>query len=385
MTRTLKLTTLGWALVMVTAYRLLTLIATLSHADTVTQTHKHNTAASVFSWWDGLWYLRIAQNGYDPHFVQSSSQGRQIEAAFPPALAALMGGTHKILGIDYTVAGLLWGFLALVALGVGLVKLIELDYGRRIALTTLMFLLLWPPAIFFGMLYQDGITLAGVVWAFVFVRRRQPVLAGTALGIACLGKLVAAAALVALVVDYLHEARDDDRRYHRLGLLVAGPVVAIGGWLLYAGIRFHNLTVGLDAERAWGHKLMPPWRSIHISADAAAKFTSAGFRAVLYGDFIAIGTILLATIYLAVRKTRPSYVVYAATMLLVLTSDGNTSSVSRYTLLVFPVFLAAALALDWLYTNRRVAAVVTAVAAFAVAVPIQLWLISRFARYYWAG
>ena len=385
MNPTLRLTTLGWALVMVTAYRLITLIATLSHSDTITQTHKHNTATSVFTWWDGLWYLRIAQNGYDPHFVQSSSQGRQIEAAFPPALAALMGGTHRILGIDYTVAGLLWGFLALVALGVGLVKLIEPDFGRRIALTTLMFLLLWPPAIFFGMLYQDGITLAGVVWAFVFVRRRQPALAGIALGIACLGKLVAAAALVALVIDYLHEATDDEHRYHRLGLLVAGPVIAIGGWLIYSGIRFHNLTAALDAERGWGHKLMPPWRSIHISADAAAKFTSAGFRAILYGDFVAIGIMLLATIYLAVRKARPAYVLYTATMLLLLTSDGNTSSVSRYTLLVFPVFLAAALALDWLYTNRRVAAVVTTGAAFAVAVPIQLWLISRFARYYWAG
>jgi len=385
MSRTLKLTTVGWALVLVTGYRLATLVATLSFNGAMTALHRRNTGTSVFSWWDGLWYLRIAEHGYDPHFFQGSRDfGRQTEAAFPPALAALMGTTHRLLGIDFTVAGLLWCFVALVAIGVGLVKLIEPDYGRRIALLTLTFLLLWPPAIFFGMLYQDGITLAGVVWAFVFVRRKQPALAGIALGVGCLGKLVAAVALLALAVDYLHTARDDEHRYPKLAVLAAGPIVAIGGWLLYSGLRFHKLTAALDAEHAWGHELSTPWHSISVSAAAVHNFPP-GYRAVLIGDFVAIGLLLVATIYLAVRKTRPAYVVYAATLLLVLTSDGNTSSVGRYVLLAFPMFLAFALAADWLYANRRVAAVVAGAAVIAGTVTTQLWLISRFARYYWAG
>lgn len=386
MTRTLKLTTAGWALVVVTVYRLATLVATLSYDGSVTALHRRNTASSVFSWWDGLWYLRIAQHGYDPHFFQGSRQfGRQTEVAFPPALAALMGGTHRVLGIDFTVAGLLWCFVALVAIGVGLVKLIEPEYGRRIALLTLTFLLLWPPAMFFGMIYQDGITLAGVVWAFVFVRRKQPFLAGIALGVACLGKLVAAVALLALAIDYLHTARDDDRRYPKLALLAAGPIVAIGGWLLYGGLRFHNLTAALDAERAWGHELSTPWHSIHVTATALGDIPSEGYRLVLIGDFVAIGLLLLATIYLAVRKARPAFVVYAATLLLVLTSDGNTSSVGRYILLAFPMFLAFALAADWLYRRTRVAALVAGVVVVAATASVQLWLIGRFARYYWAG
>lgn len=385
MTRTLKLTTVGWALVLVTAYRLTTLIATLLHSDSITQTHKHNTASSVFTWWDGLWYLRIAQNGYDPSYLQGRTVIKQTEAAFPPALASLMAGTHRLLGVDHTVAGLFWCFVALVLIGIGLMRLIEPEYGRRIALLTLTFLLLWPPAFFFGMLYQDGITLAGVVWAFVFVRRRRPALAGVALGIACMGKLVAAGALLALAVDQLHTARDDEHRYRKLGILAAGPVVAVTGWLIYSGVRFHHLTAALDSERGWGHELTAPWNSIHASLTAVREFQSTGYRAVLIGDFIAIGLTLLAAIYLAVRKARPAYVVYTATMLLVLTSNGNTSSVSRYTLLVFPVFLAFALAADRLYERARVAALAGAVAIFGAAVLTQLWLISRFSRYYWAG
>src|SRR5579885_309359 len=115
MSRTLRLTTTGWAIVAVSAYRLATLAATLTHRHTITQVHRPNTATSVFAWWDGQWYLRIAEHGYNPAFVQHSVIGKQTEAAFPPALAALMAGTHRVLGIDFTVAGLIWCFLAFVA------------------------------------------------------------------------------------------------------------------------------------------------------------------------------------------------------------------------------------------------------------------------------
>lgn len=385
-TRTVRLTATGWAVVLASAYRLLTLIATLSHRNSITQVHRHNTATSVFAWWDGQWYLRIAQNGYNPKFVQHSVIGNQTEAAFPPALAALMGGTHRVFGIDFTVAGLFWCFVALVAIVVGLVRLVEPEYGRRVALLTVVFLLLWPPAFFFGMLYQDGITLAGVVWAFVFVRRRHPALAGVALGIACLGKLVAAAALLALAIDYLHDiAAGEEGRFRRLGYLVAGPVIAVGGWLLYSGIRFHHLTAALDAERAWDHELTTPWHSISVSIEAIHKLKSVGYQAVLVGDFIAIGLGVAALVYLAVRRARPAYIVYTATMLLVLTCNGNTVSVDRYILLVFTLFLAAALAVDRVLARQRALGAAVIAVAVVLSVPAQWWLISRFARYYWAG
>jgi hypothetical protein len=390
--RALRPTSTAWALVIVAGYRLVTLVATLLQSDTVTQLHQRNTATSVFGWWDGQWYLRIAQHGYDPAFVQGSRLGRQSAAAFPPALAALMAATHRVLGVDYTVAGLLWGFAALVALGVGLVRLVELDYSRRIALLTLGLLLLWPPAMFLGMLYQDGITLAGVVWAFVFVRRNRPVLAGVCLGIATLGKLVALAALLALLVEYAHTT--GRRRPDRGAVALVGiPLATLAAWLGYSGHRYHHLTAALDAERAWGHQLSTPWRTIQASLDSMQQGLTGGHRAVLAFDFVAIGVLVLATGYLAAlyvrdprgRRIRPSYVVYTATMLVVLTTNGRVASLARYALLVYPVFLAAALALDHLYVRRRAAGVLTLAAAIAASTATQLWLIGRFARYYWAG
>src|SRR4051794_37456768 len=113
MTRTWRLTSAGWALLVVTSYRLLTLIATLPYDGSTTSLHQRNTASSVFAWWDGQWYLRIAQHGYDPAFVQQSALGKQTSAAFPPALAALIATTHRLTGLDDTVAGLVWGFVAL--------------------------------------------------------------------------------------------------------------------------------------------------------------------------------------------------------------------------------------------------------------------------------
>jgi hypothetical protein len=379
-TRAWRLTATGSALVVVTVYRLITLITTLAFAGTTTESHQPNTASSVFAWWDGQWYLRIAQHGYDPSYVQPSAFGARTEAAFPPALAALMAATHRLFAIDYTAAGLLWGFVALAVAGIGLTRLIQLDYGRRIALLTLIFLLLWPPSIFFGMLYQDGLTLAGLVWAFYFVRTRRPLLAGVALGVACLGKLVVVVALIALVVELRRTA---SHRRRDIALLAAGPFAAVAGWLLYCGIQFHHLTAALDAERAWGHELSTPWHSISVSADGIRKIPDAGYRAVLIGDFVAIAVLAIAIAYLMIRRVRPSYVVYAATMLVVLTTDGHTFSLARYVLLVFPVFLAAALAADALVTRHRHTAVIATAATAALAA--QVWLISRFARYYWAG
>lgn len=389
-TRTWRLTAAGSALVVVALYRLVTLIVTLAFSGTTTNLHQHNTATSVFAWWDGQWYLRIAQHGYDPSYVQHSALSARTEAAFPPALAALMSSTHHLFALDYTVAGLLWGFVALAAAGIGLVRLVELDYGRRIALLTLGFLLLWPPAMFFGMLYQDGLTLAGVVWAFLFVRNHRPALAGVCLAVSCLGKLVAVVALLALAVEHLRDdasnnASDDERRFRDLGVLAAGPIAAVAGWLLYSGIRFHHLTAALDAEHAWGHQLSTPWHSLSISVAALRQVPDTGYRAVLIGDFAAIALLALAVGYLALRRARPAYVVYAATMLVVLTTEGHTFSVGRYVLLAFPMFLAAALATDRLLARRPHPTLAATCAVTAVAAAAQLWLISRFAHYYWAG
>src|SRR5690349_12610000 len=98
-TRTWRLTATGSALVVVTVYRVITLITTLAFAGTTTGLHQRNTASSVFAWWDGQWYLRIAQHGYDPSYVQPSGFGGRTEAAFPPALAALMSATHRLFAI----------------------------------------------------------------------------------------------------------------------------------------------------------------------------------------------------------------------------------------------------------------------------------------------
>jgi hypothetical protein len=110
--------------------------------------------------WDSVWYLRIAEAGYD---------GGEARAAFFPLYPLLVRGIGE-LGGGSPGAALVGAYLvslaAFLAALVLLHRLVALELGRPLARPALLLLAVFPAALYFGAPYAESLFLLCSVGAF---------------------------------------------------------------------------------------------------------------------------------------------------------------------------------------------------------------------------
>jgi hypothetical protein len=202
----------------------------------------HYALLGVWERFDTLWYLRIAQHGYDlPRAVifypLYSAAIRLVSLVMPLTVAALLVST---VGAFF----FFWGLLRLARERLS-------DMGR---LRMLLLVCVWPTSFVLFAGYAESLTLALIVWAVVFARSGLwwP---ATACGVLA-GLSRPSGVLVAIPLTLLA------LRSKRLSSLVVllTPVGLLGywGWLRYTG----RLSV-VEAYRVYqGATLAPPWTSV---------------------------------------------------------------------------------------------------------------------------
>jgi len=109
--------------------------------------------------WDSVWYLSIAQSGYD---------GRSALTAFfplyPVSIQAAAGGSQSpalLLLAAYAVSAA--SFVVALTL---LYRLVELELGARYARPVLALVALWPASFFFSAPYSESLFLALSIGTF---------------------------------------------------------------------------------------------------------------------------------------------------------------------------------------------------------------------------
>ena len=120
------------------------------------------TGLSYFIWsqgnFDGVHYLRIAQDGYAYQFTQ---------AFFPlyPFLVRLI--SYLTFG-NFLVAALLLSNLAFLAGLLLFYKLVKKNYDEKIAFWSCLFLLAFPTSFYFGAVYTEGLFFLLIISSFYF-------------------------------------------------------------------------------------------------------------------------------------------------------------------------------------------------------------------------
>ncbi len=278
----------------------------------------------VWERFDTLWYLHIAQAGYD----------RQQAIVFYPLYPLLIRAAAWVVHPPLAAA-LAISTTAAFCLAWGLQKLIGLDLPPSAAARALVLLAVWPGSFILFAGYADGLAMALTVWSIYFARQGRWWLAGIS-GLFA-GSAKAVGAVVAVPLAYL-AGRCGWRKLPPALLPLAAPA-AFSLWIRTAG--YGSAAAAYAAH--WHTRVAYPWTTL---AAAFRAFAANPPQLVLRLNLIFL---LLACLLLLVRGLRMEYRLYgfaAVAMFLTKRTDPLLQSTVRYVLEVFPVFIACAALLE---------------------------------------
>lgn len=290
-----------------------------------------------FGNFDGVHYLRIAQNGYTAQFTQ---------AFFP--LFPLLINFFNILprsGIDQSMfvdpsfftTGLILSNVFFIAALYYFYKLVEIDFDKKIAWLSVVLLLVFPTSFFFGSIYTESLFLLLTVLSIYLIRKNNFLLAAILIALASATRVIG----VFLIPLYFIEAfKLKDKFNYLFGLLTTLGIIS---YMYYLNINFNDplyffnsqasLNTGRDSE---GLIMLPQviYRYLKIFT-LNNPFTVSYFVSILEMLFTLLPLGLLVVYF---KKLNISYLVFAVSSLLVGTLTGTLSSMPRYSIFAF-VFL----------------------------------------------
>lgn len=296
----------------------------------------------VWQRWDACWYGKIATYGYEPGTTS---------AGFWPMYPLLTGMVAQLLGMDVALAGLFVTSAAYIVAMAALYLLVEGDFGRAVARRTVVYLSVFPAALFLFAPFSEALFLALAVLAILGARRHQWSLAGIAVLAASLTRtqglfLVLSLGWEAIRVSRAWWAQPKDARRSAAGVLLPPaaatllPFVGFVGFSLYA-----KLTTGItpiDVQDTWGgNEIHMPWEVVAASWQWAVEHHDPL-------QFVNLATLVLfAGVGLAaIRRLPLAYSLYALPQIALLATrilPTPLTSTTRYLLVIFPVFVALAL------------------------------------------
>ncbi|MHB0867178.1 MAG: mannosyltransferase family protein [Thermoleophilia bacterium] len=287
---------------------------------------------SIWYHWDASWYMSIAADGYQ--WLVDDQSNVAFFPLYPMAVRAL----GLILGSRYLIAGLALSSLFLCGGMLFMYRLIRDEFGADIAGRAVLLMAIFPTSVFFTTMYSESLFLMTSVATFYYARRDRWLAAG------CWGLLAAATRitglwlLLPLVWELLSQKGFSPRKLAPGAaslLLVPG---GLGLYMLFLYLKFDRPFAFAETQiTGWGHELATPWAA--VTRDLG-YLTQNGELWVVY-ELLASAFIVVCLL-LGLRRLRGSYSIYILASLLAPVLSGTTRSMSRYILVVFPVFILMA-------------------------------------------
>ena len=295
--------------------------------------HDLGSFTDVWARWDSVFFVRIAEHGYD-----------KASAAFYPLYPALLAGLGRVFFGHYILAGIVVSLAATCGAFLLLFRIAEERLGVGGGQRTVLYLALFPTALFLQAVYSESLYLLLVLAAFVTAERGRFAAAGVISGLAILTRATGVALLPSLA---LLAWRTRDRRRALGGLAVALPVAAIYPLVLWQQVgdpwafwtaqdRWHrHVSRAGPFGGIWS--ALVHWTPAHADFKHAVAVNAEGLVALV---------LLVALAVVAWRRFGAPYGLFAAVSLAIPLSYPSSRwpllSLPRFGLVIFPVFLALA-------------------------------------------
>jgi hypothetical protein len=308
--------------------------------------HDLGYATDIWARWDSDFFLRIAQHGYD-----------NTAAAFHPLYPALVAVLGRVFFGHYIVAGIVISLASALGSFLLLEGLAEKRLGHDGARRAVLYMAVFPMALFLQAVYSESLFLFLTLAAFSLAERNRYPAAGVAAGLAILTRAAGLALLPALV---LLAWQSRDRRRGLAGVGLALPIAAIYPLVLWQ--QLGDPWAFSDAQDRWHRHASPAgplggiwdgvvagWRGLeqfvvghgtHVSGANPMHAAATNLQALVYL------VLFLALTFVAWRRFGAAYGLFAAVSLAIPLSYPSSRwpllSLPRFGLVIFPLFLALA-------------------------------------------
>lgn len=333
----------------------------------VAENHDVGWAVDVWARWDSGWFLRIAESGY--------AALPEDAAAFFPLYPALVGLAGRVLAGHYVVGGILVSLAATLASFVLLYRLAEPRIGADGARRAVLYLAVFPTALFLQAVYSESLFLALALGAFLAAERSRWPLAGAAAGLVLLTRPAGLALVPALA---LLAWRSPTRGRAFAGLALAPALFAVYPLMLWNALG--DPFAFLRAQGTWSRDLSPLgplggiWAGLRDAATGNVPAGAGSLHAVAVNVqgllFLALFLVLMVVAW---RRFGAPYGLFAAGGLALPLSVPSDRwpllSLPRFGLVLFPLFLALAVA----GREPRVHTAIVVVSSMLLGVAVVQW------------
>jgi hypothetical protein len=288
----------------------------------------------IWNRWDAVNYQRLAQYGYN-----ATGEMKPLLVFYP--LYPWMVRLFAFVTHDYLVSAFIVSTLASLVIAIVFHRLVQLDYSKELAQRAVWFLFVFPTSYFLHIGYTESLFLMLALSCILLARTQRWALAGVFGALSCLTRANGLVLIPALIVEAAHEYRST-RRWRWQWLWIAATGLGFGGYLLLnkyaAGDAFAFMSIRAEFFRI---SVASPWTGVGETLGSMNR-TPSEAEIIGMQEFLFIVLGFVCTV-LSWVKLRPSYSVWITFNWLLVTSVSFVSSVPRYTLTMFPVYILFAM------------------------------------------
>lgn len=313
----------------------------------------------LFSWgnFDGVHYLTIARQGY--------MQVDLIQAFFP--LYPLVMTFVSSLGLSSLWSGLFISNAMTFVMLLLFYQLVNKNSDEKTAWWSLVALLIFPTSLFFGAIYNEALFMSLVFGSFLLAGNKKWLWAGLVAALATSTRIVGVFLFPALLIQWLYpsyvvfskkiwpkiwqKVKDRPQNLFFISLTLLG----LGSYMTYLHFNFNDAFYFLHVQSEFGAGrqenlvLLPQvmWRYLKILVTAKP----IDWKYYTYAQDLVLSLGSLTVLLAFWKKIKPSWLVFSLGAWFLPTLTGTFSSMPRYILACFPIFILWG---GWLKTAKPV-------------------------------
>ncbi len=236
-----------------------------------------------------------------------------------------------ITTLPWNVAGSLVSILAIIAAISVLFVEIKEQWGKSIARRSVFYILIFPSAFFFSVMYTESLFILLSVLCFYNLRKERWFLVGIIAALATLTKTMGIIFFPITILGYWIYYRKINTKIIWLFL----PIIALATWMIYCKYQFGDWLAFAHGQQFF-HRPVG-----NFSWQALWSAPTAGDKTILFIDSLSALLALTCGIILIFWK-KFTYALYVILGTLIPLASGTWQSMNRYVLILFPIFIVLA-------------------------------------------